>query len=390
MSEWSVKALSELCEEITVGHVGSMASEYTPSGVPFLRSQNVRKGYLDLGGLKYISPEFHERLRKSRLAPGDIVIVRTGEPGAAALIPNHLGELNCSDLVIARPGKNVDARFLCYSINATAERYVSAHLVGAVQQHFNVGSARNLKISIPPLVGQQAIAEILCALDDKIAVNDKIAAVSDELIRKHYEQAVSSTCQTIKIDDLATQVRDVVSVNSLRREDKYIGLEHIPRRSIWLAKWGTAEAVVSAKNRFRYGDILFGKLRPYFHKVGISFVDGVASTDILVVRPRRTSDLGWLLAAISSDDVVAHASVISDGTRMPRVKWSDLANYQVPWLDDKQATEFNKLVIPLSDRVMSAMAESRNLIALRDALLPKLMSGEIRVRDAEKVVEDVT
>lgn len=203
MSEWPVKRLEELCADLTVGHVGSMASQYVDDGIPFLRSQNVRKGHLDLHGLKYISPEFHQQLKKSRLQPGDIVMVRTGEPGAAALIPGGFEELNCADLVIARPAIGVDPRFLCYSINATAERYISAHLVGAVQQHFNVGSARNLEISLPPFPKQRAIADVLEALDDKIAVNEEILRTSCDLMGFKYENAILSRVEATTIGAIA-------------------------------------------------------------------------------------------------------------------------------------------------------------------------------------------
>jgi type I restriction enzyme, S subunit len=116
----------------------------------------------------------------------------------------------------------------------------------------------------------------------------------------------------------------------------------------------------------------------------------VSSTDILVIRAKAESVRGWLLAALSTDEIVAHASAVGDGTRMPRAKWADLASYRIPQLTEERAVRFNEFVMPLVERVGSAIVENRALAELRDTLLPKLMSGEIRVRDAEKVVEDVT
>ncbi len=158
MAEWPVRELGDLCTRVTVGHVGSMASRYVSEGIPFLRSQNVKRGRLDLAGLKYIDDNFHRELAKSQLNAGDLVIVRTGEPGVAAVVPDGIGPLNCSDLVIARPAPGVDVRFMCYAINETAEEFVRAHTVGAVQQHFNVASAKKLALKVPSLPEQQAIA----------------------------------------------------------------------------------------------------------------------------------------------------------------------------------------------------------------------------------------
>ena len=155
--EWDKVLLEDIADEITVGHVGPMASEYVDLGVPFLRSQNVEPLRINGNDLKFITPEFHQKLRKSRLSAGDVVIVRTGKPGACSVVPDWLGDANCSDLVIVRCGERIDSRFLAYYVNTVATHHVAAHLVGAVQQHFNVGSARTMRINLPPLPEQKSI-----------------------------------------------------------------------------------------------------------------------------------------------------------------------------------------------------------------------------------------
>src|SRR4051812_13884818 len=115
-----------------------MTSEYRDDGIAFLRSQNVKPHRIDMEDVKYIGEEFHRRLSKSRLSPGDVVVVRTGKPGTAAVIPEWLKDANCADLVIVRPGDGLHPQFLAYFVNAVAHHHVYAHMVGAVQQHFNV------------------------------------------------------------------------------------------------------------------------------------------------------------------------------------------------------------------------------------------------------------
>jgi type I restriction enzyme S subunit len=181
--EWPEVLLENFAEEITVGHVGPMASEYVRSGIPFLRSQNVEPFRINLQDVKFITEEFHVRLRKSALSPGDVVIVRTGKPGASAVIPETLPISNCSDLVIVHPGPKLDSKFLAFYINSVASKDVSSQLVGAVQQHFNVGSARNLKIRLPPLPEQRAIAHILGTLDDKIELNRRMNETLEAMAR---------------------------------------------------------------------------------------------------------------------------------------------------------------------------------------------------------------
>ncbi len=74
-----------------------MAAEYGETGVPFLRGQNVKRGLLDLSAVLFVSDEFHRRLEKSSIKPGDVVSVRTGKPGTTAVVPNSLKVANCAD-----------------------------------------------------------------------------------------------------------------------------------------------------------------------------------------------------------------------------------------------------------------------------------------------------
>ena len=86
------------------------------------------------------------------------------------------------------------------------------------------------------------------------------------------------------LSDVAKEVRVSVQPQSIRPGTPYIALEHMPRRCIALSDWDVADGVGSSKFRFERGNILFGKLRPYFHQVGIAPLEGVCSTDIVVVR----------------------------------------------------------------------------------------------------------
>jgi len=167
-------------------------------------------------------------------------------------------------------------------------------------------------------------------------------------------------------------------------------LEHVPRRLMWLDASGTADAVTSTKAAFRRGDVLFGKLRPYFHKVvAAPEGEGICSTDILVVRPRARALEGFVLAAVASDMTVESCTAASEGTRMPRTSWKGLAAVEVPWPGEAAVEELSAKITALGQRVESGIAENESLSGLRDALLPQLMSGKIRVKDAERVVEGV-
>ena len=183
VSKWKIVTLGDVAKEITVGFVGTMAEYYTERGVRFLRSQDIFPYGIDTTDNKFISPEFNNKLRKSELHPGDVVIVRTGKPGTCAVIPKGFGIANCSDLVIVRPGPDLDSRYLCYYVNAMAQNYVGSYLVGAVQQHFNVSAARGLPIPLPNVTEQRRIAAILSTLDDKIELNRRMNETLEAMAR---------------------------------------------------------------------------------------------------------------------------------------------------------------------------------------------------------------
>ncbi|MEZ9082496.1 restriction endonuclease subunit S [Vibrio harveyi] len=160
--KWEATVFSDICNEITVGFVGKMKDKYTDSGVLFLRSQNVRAFKYDPKNVLFISEEFHNEIHKSHLNAGDLAIVRSGAPGTTCVIPESLGKVNCSDLVIARPSERLNPKFGCIFMNSeVAQKNVASNQVGIAQQHFNVGSMKKMPIELPDLAEQQEIVRLV-------------------------------------------------------------------------------------------------------------------------------------------------------------------------------------------------------------------------------------
>ena len=152
--------LDTVCEKMTVGYVGPMAARYVDEGVPLLRSQNIRPYEITDENLVYIDEGFHREIRKSQLDPGDVAIVRTGYPGTAAVVPDNLGPLNCSDLVIVRPGEALTPGFLASFFNSRiGKARVAGAASGAAQRHFNVGRAKDTHVPLPPVAEQSEMEE---------------------------------------------------------------------------------------------------------------------------------------------------------------------------------------------------------------------------------------
>jgi len=154
----------QACETVQVGIVIKPASYYVnDSGVPALRSTNIKRNEIDFSQLVQLSHEGHEINRKSALRVGDVVTIRTGEPGKTAVIPDDApSALNCIDIIFSRPKPTLRSRFAAFFINSsTARTQIAAMQGGLAQQHFNVGEMKRLRIPIPSLERQDRIVELL-------------------------------------------------------------------------------------------------------------------------------------------------------------------------------------------------------------------------------------
>ena len=279
-----------------------------------------------------------------------------------------------------------------------------------------------LPVDVPPLPEQRAIAHVLGTLDDKIELNRRMNETLEEMARALFKSwfvnfdpvrakmegrwqrgeslpglpadlydlfpnrlvpsdlgEIPEGWEVKALGDVAEQRRSGVSPENVSPDTAYIALEHMPKRRISLGEWGSAEGLASGKFRFERGDILFGKLRPYFHKVGIAPLDGVCSTDIVVISPKGSNWFGFVLGHVSSSAFVDYTDAASTGTKMPRTKWADMAQYKVVLPDPFVAKAFDSMIEPSITSILSSIHESHSLAAQRDALLPKLVSGEIQV-----------
>ncbi|MEV7413281.1 hypothetical protein AB0O04_36325, partial [Streptomyces althioticus] len=153
--------LKYLARHITVGIVITPAKWYVEEGdgIPALRGVNVKPGRIVRDDLVSISREGHAENKKSRLSAGDVVVVRTGQAGAAAVVPQDLDGANCIDLILVRPGSQLDPKYLELVLNsAYAQAHVAQEPVGSIQAHFNVGAMRQIPIPALPVEKQRALA----------------------------------------------------------------------------------------------------------------------------------------------------------------------------------------------------------------------------------------
>ena len=164
MEGWATTRIDAICHAVNVGHVGPSSMHRSTKGIPFLMGKNIGPGYLKLDRLEHITSDFHEAERKSHLQAGDVVVIRIGQSGQAARIPDDLGPANCSGLVIIkRPDSNrINTDFLVYFMNSPDGRSRSrSQARGSTRQTLNTKSVAVAKIPLPSLPEQEKIVAIL-------------------------------------------------------------------------------------------------------------------------------------------------------------------------------------------------------------------------------------
>jgi type I restriction enzyme S subunit len=392
-------------------------------GVPIIRVNNFRDMRLDLSDVMRIAPEVEAKYGRTRLSGGEVLLTLVGSVGQVAEVPKTCAGFNVARAVgVVKPANGIDAKWIAICLRSP----LSQHLLGSranttVQTTINLKDVRALPIPIPPPAERQQIAEFVSALDDRIALlretNATLEAIAQALFKSWFvdfdpvrakqkglapagmdeatpalfpdsfeESALGLVPRGWRVGalgDVAQTVKVQLQPSKLHSAINYVGLEHIPRKSLSLVSWETAEGLESAKAEFSEGDILFGKLRPYFHKVVVAPFDGVCSTDILVCQSKQRDYYGFTAMQLSSTALIDYADRLSNGAKMPRIGWRDIAAYPSVIPPASVAAEYTRVIEPMLQRMKANVFQAQTLAALRDTLLPRLISGQLRLPDAE-------
>jgi len=402
-----LEELTEPQRPITYGVV-KPGSEPDDGGVILIRGGDIVGGRI-AQELRRITEEVSRGYRRTLLRGGELIMSLVGNPGAVAIVPSSLADANLARqvaLVALKP--DVDPRYVMYwFMSPLGRQRLAAVTKGSVQQVINLADLKRQEVLLPSIDAQRRIAAILGAYDDLIEINRRRVAILEEMVRGLFEEwfvrfrfpghetvpmaetsegLLPAGWRMVNFRDLADEIRETVAPGLVPADTPYVGLEHIPRRSTSLHDYGYAGDVTSLKASFKHGDILFGKIRPYFHKVARAPFDGVCSTDAIVWRP-RPANVGLATAIASSDAFVACAVQTSNGTKMPRANARVLANYRCALAPVEVCQLFEKLAVPALDQAAKIIETNRLLAASRDLLLPRLISGQLTVDAAERELE---
>ena len=397
--KWEKRTLGEICSfRAGIAFKNEFQGE-TTGDYPFIKVSD-----MNLSGNKiqintannWISETISERIRARPFQAGTTVFAKIGEAIKQNRVRYIVREtLIDNNMMGAIPNQEiVDPRFLYHRLSMFDFAATSS---GAALPFLSVGVLTESKVLVPPVSVQRRIASILSAYDDLIENNRWRMKLLEETARQLYREwfvrlrfpghervkvthGLPEGWERKPLVDIAPDLRDAANPADLEPGTPYIGLEHMPRRSITLSDWGTADQVTSAKLRYRAGDILFGKIRPYFHKVGFALTDGVSSSDSIILRPVAEELHAFVLLTVSSDWFVAVVSkTAKEGSKMPRADWNLMERHELAVPPARILNAFRDVVGPIVSQLKTLAFQNQKLRAARELLLPKLMSGEIAV-----------
>jgi type I restriction enzyme S subunit len=442
-SHWPLRCIDELKAPgkgaIAIGPFGSrMKSDcYVPVGVPVIRGTNIGTTRDLVGELVCVEPKFADQLGNANVYPDDLVFPHRGSIGLVGIVPRDAAEryvISSSLMKLSCDLSQVEPLFLFYffrSADGRHELLKNASTVGTPGIGQPLSSLRSIKVPLPPLGVQKEVVSILRAVDDKIELNRRVSATLESMARALFQSwFVDFDPVRAKLDGKAlagvpaeivpffpghfghseagalpeewsqVPIGTLVETNgwTLAKSDdlkrlEYVEISEVNRGDIsQVAQYERGDEPSRARRRLRHGDTVLSTVRPdrgsYFLALNPP-ENRVASTGFVVLTPREVP-WSFVHAAMTRPEVFEHLGQMADGGAYPAVRPEIVSSWTVTIPDNSTVLDaFHSICGPLYEKAAANREQSRTLAALRDTLLPKLLSGELRVKDAESLAGEV-
>jgi len=414
-SDWRIMSLREAhVELIDCDH---RTPPPAPTGYPYISIPDLRDGRIDVSRARRITAEhFREWTRRAKPQAHDVILSRRTNPGVTASVPSDLKFALGQNLVLLRTdGSVVDPRFLRWLVRgpdwwAQIQRHLN---VGAVFDSLKCADIPDFRLRIPPLSEQRRIAELLTALDDKIDLNRRTCETLESMARavfkswfidfdpvrakaagrdpglpSHVADMFPDSFEDSELGEIPAGWRqgrlgDVLKQRIERCEPSadtesrpYVPIECISSGTLALGDARPGEDAKSSLIKFARSDLLFGAMRPYFHKVCIAPFDGTTRTTVFVLRPRRDGDFAFGTLWLHRRETIDYATQHSTGSTIPyavcRGSLEDMLGVLPPPM---VRDAFDVVARPLLGQLQEPYFQNKALTATRDTLLPALLSG---------------
>ncbi|WP_298208979.1 restriction endonuclease subunit S [Ferrimicrobium sp.] len=339
----------------------------------------------------------------SKFLPGDVLMARITpslENGKTAIYfsaPGATGAaFGSTEFIVFRGREGLsDTNYGYYLLtsNEVREHAIASMNGSSGRQRVQLDSLASYEIDLPPLNEQRAIAATLGVFDDKIESNRRAIQLIEDLCHAHFDRLFD-----VSNNDEGVPLSQHFEVNPRRslssgQVGTYVGMASLPEFSAEIYNW--EEKPAGSGQRFVNGDVLMARITPCLENGKTAVVDmldsgavGWGSTEYIVLAPKGNIGTEWIYCLVRNEAIRTFAIVSMTGTSgRQRFQADRFDQYKIACPPEAALSEFNSLATPQFSRMTQMRNETLDLLALRDALLPELLSGRIRITDAEHLAE---
>jgi type I restriction enzyme S subunit len=434
--EWREARIEEVAERVAMGPFGSSikVETFVPSGVPVISGQHLHGSKVDdRVGFNFVSEAHADRLKNANVHRGDVIFTHAGNIGQVAFIPQSSQferyVISQRQFYMRCDRTKVLPEFVVAYFSTSEGRHqllANTSQVGVPSIAQPVTYLRKIEIPLPPLAEQSAIAQILGSLDDKIELNQRMNETLEAIARALFKswfvdfepvrakaegrdsglpRSIADFFPSRLVDSELGEIPEGWEVSTLAgasvlnpevwtRDSRPVQIEYVDLSN---TKWGRIEAVSSyatadapsrAQRVLRPGDTIVGTVRPGNGSFALIYEAGLTgSTGFAVLRPISENSTEFVYLAATSRENIEALAHLADGGAYPAVRSEVVAATPTVLPNKGVLNVFSRLAGALLAKIAHNDHESRTLAALRDALLPKLISGELRVRDLSEAAQ---
>ncbi|GGW49101.1 restriction endonuclease subunit S [Alishewanella tabrizica] len=433
-SEWTIYTVQDIAEELADAPFGSSLKnvDYTDEGALVVQGKNIQGRSFDWSDRRYVSLDKYATLTRNHCKEGDLIFPKVGTIGKVGILTKASGVehyvLSTNTMRLRVNAKLACTDFVYYFfVWPKTSNYINALNANSVQPVFNFTSLKKFQIALPPLDEQKRISSILRALDDRIVLlretNTTLEAISQALYKSwfvdfdpvHANAGTQAPSLPAEIQALFPsrlvespqglipegwswkKLDEAYEINPKRQLKKGVVAKYLDMASVQTQGHVTADVndrEFGSGTKFCNGDTLLARITPCLENGKTAFVDflendeiGWGSTEFVVLRPRAPLPEfhGYLLARQPLFRAFAIRSMSGTSGRQ-RVQNDVLGSFSLAAPDKEVSEAFDQVVTPIQQSISANHKKALTLANLRDTLLPRLISGQLRLPEAEAIL----
>jgi len=379
LKKWNKVKLGDVAEIESGGTPSSTKSEYWDGGnICWATLPDLKNKYI-FDTQRKITPLGLKNSSAKLLPINSVIFSSRATIGEVSIAKVEISTNQGSKNFICNPTK-IDYEFLYYLLKSKVEE-INSLASGATYKEINKTVFSSVEVEIPNIPTQKQIADVLSTYDDLIENNTKRIKILEEIAQAMYTEWFSekeNISMVGKLSDVGKLIRE--KYNEKTDQDlPLVDMARMKTKSLSLSEFGKSTDLTTSRIIFEEGDILFGSIRAYLHKVTLAPFKGITNISVFVFRSIKTNLASFLTITLFREETIAWANQYSAGTKMPVIKGDLFLTMPVSIPKEDVLKRLEEIINPMLEEIKNLTVQNFNLKKTRDLLLPKLVTGEIRI-----------